>query len=67
MTEQEDKDTFERFYSYLKRLKEERDLEYIHYAFILWFGEEVLEIEDELEDRIVKDSNAEGIDSYFLG
>ncbi len=66
MTEQEDKDTFERFYSYLKRLKEERDLEYIHDAFILWFGEEVLEIEDELEDRIVKDSNAEGIDAIFL-
>lgn len=62
-----EKDFFDRFTKLLENIKDMYDLENIHDALIIWFGENYLSIDPyEVKDRIVKDNHAEGIDAILI-
>lgn len=61
------KDFFERFITLLSNVKDTYELENIHDALIVWFGENYLSLDPiAIKERIVKDSRAEGVDSILL-
>ncbi|MDH4223013.1 MAG: AIPR family protein [candidate division Zixibacteria bacterium] len=63
----DEKSFFERFKNSLENTKEKYDLNNIHDALIVWFGENFLSLDpDVVIDRIVDDSHAEGIDSVLI-
>jgi hypothetical protein len=62
-----DEDFYDRFIRLLKNIQEKLGLETIHDALIVWFGENFLFLDPEdVKERIVKDSHAEGIDSVLI-
>src|SRR3989304_1895648 len=62
----QEKDFFDRFIGLLENTKSRYDLENIHDALIVWFGEHYLGADaSEVAERIVRDSHAEGIDSVL--
>lgn len=62
-----EKDFFDRFYNSLQNIKEQKELDTLHDALILWFGENYLSLEPNVViDRIVKDNHAEGVDSILI-
>lgn len=61
------KDFFDRFMGLLGNIKDKYDLETMHDALILWFGENFLFLgPDEVKERIVKDKHAEGVDAILV-
>ncbi len=61
------KDFFDRFGKLLQKTKDEYDLDTVHDAFIVWFGENYLSLDpDDVKERIVIDKHAEGIDAIFV-
>lgn len=61
------RDFFDRFTSLLENTKERYELENIHDALILWFGENCLSLDPEdVKERIVQDKHAEGIDAVLI-
>jgi len=62
-----EKDFFDRFNRALKNTKNRYNLDTIHDALILWFGENYLSLDpSEIADRIVKDNHAEGVDAILI-
>lgn len=62
-----EKEFFDRFYKSLQNIKEQNELDTLHDALILWFGENCLSLDhDEVVDRIIKDSYAEGVDAVLI-
>ena len=60
-------DFFERFISLLKNTQKKFELDNIHDALILWFGENYLLLDpEEVKERIIKDKHAEGIDAVLI-
>ena len=60
-------DFFGRFDRLLENAKERYELDTLHDALILWFGENYLFLDPcETADRIVKDSHAEGVDAILI-
>ena len=60
-------DFYDRFQLLLENTKDRNELDSKHDALIQWFGEYFLGIDpDEVKERIVKDSHAEGIDSILI-
>ncbi len=60
------KEFFERFISLLENTKDRFELDNIHDALIVWFGENCLSIDpDDVKERIVVDRHAEGIDAIL--
>ena len=58
---------FDRFCSSLQNMKKLYELDTLHDALILWFGEYYLSLDpNEVKDRIVIDSHAEGIDAILI-
>lgn len=58
---------FNRFRNVLGNVKENYQLDDLHDAFIMWFGEHYLFLDpSDVKERIVKDSAAEGIDAILL-
>ncbi len=67
MATMNERDFFDRFISLLENTKERYELDDIHDALILWFGENYLSLDPEdLKERIVKDKHAEGIDAVLI-
>jgi hypothetical protein len=61
------RDFFDRFIGLLENTKERYELENMHDALILWFGENYLSLDpDEIKERIISDKHAEGIDSILI-
>jgi len=61
------KDFFDRFIGLLENTKEKYELENIHDALIVWFGEYYLCLDpEELIERIIADKHAEGVDSILI-
>lgn len=62
-----EKDFFDRFMALLQNVKDKHELETVHDALILWFGENYLFLDpDELKERIVSDKRAEGVDAILI-
>lgn len=62
-----ERDFFDRFISLLENTKERYELDDIHDALILWFGENYLSLDpDDVKERIVQDKHAEGIDAVLI-
>lgn len=62
-----ERDFFSRFISLLENTKERYELDNIHDALILWFGENYLSLDpEEVKERIVQDKHAEGIDAVLI-
>ena len=60
-------DFYDRFQLLLENTKDRNELDSKHDGLIHWFGEYFLGIDpDEIKERIVKDSHAEGIDSILI-
>jgi len=60
-------DFFDRFISLLENIKNKYELDSIHDALIVWFGENYFLLDsEEVKDRIVNDKHAEGIDSFLI-
>jgi len=60
-------DFFDRFIRLLENTKEKHELETIHDALIVWFGENYLFLDpEEVKERIVQDKHAEGVDSVLI-
>lgn len=58
---------FDRFKKLLEKIREKYELDNIHDALLLWFGENYFYLDPEdIKDRIVRDSHAEGIDGIFV-
>ena len=58
---------FGRFIQILQNEKEKHDFIDIHDALIYWFGANFLRIDpDEVQERIVRDSHAEGVDAVLI-
>jgi len=58
---------FNRFIMLLQGIQERYELESTHDALIMWFGEYFLYLDpDDIKQRIVKDSHAEGVDALLL-
>ena len=58
---------FDRFIMLLQGVQERYELESIHDAMIMWYGEYFLYLDPEdIKARIVKDSHAEGVDALLL-
>ena len=63
----EDRVFFDRFISLLENTRDKNELDNIHDALILWFGENYLSLEPEdLKERIVEDKRAEGVDAVLI-
>jgi|GEM_PF-1483408 len=61
------KDFFDRFIRLLENTKEKHELDNLHDALIMWFGENYLFLDpDEIKERIVNDKHAEGIDAILI-
>ncbi|MFH1422966.1 MAG: AIPR family protein [Planctomycetota bacterium] len=61
------KDFYDRFIALLGNVKDNYELDSIHDAFIVWYGENVLSLDPvSVKERIVRDSHAEGVDSILL-
>jgi len=62
-----EKDFFDRYFELLKNTKESHELDTLHDALILWFGENFLFLDpDVLPERIIEDKHAEGVDAVFI-
>lgn len=62
-----EKDFFGRFMGLLENIKDRHELDTVHDALILWFGENYLFLDpDELKERIVEDKRAEGVDAILI-
>jgi len=62
-----ERDFFDRFTSLLENTKDRYELDTIHDALIVWFGESYLSLDpDELKERIVEDRRAEGVDAILI-
>ncbi len=60
-------DIFDRLVRLLKNIKNKHDLDSIHDALIVWFGENYFLLDsEEVKDRIVTDSHAEGVDAFLI-
>src|SRR5579862_5777911 len=60
-------DFFVRFNGVLLNVQNEFDLDSLHGALILWYGENCLYLDPEdVKERIVLDSHAEAIDAVFV-
>jgi len=58
---------FERIQRILVNIKDKLELENVHDALIVWFAENHLCLDPEdVKERIVRDSHAEGIDAVLL-
>jgi len=58
---------FDRFSGLLTNTKERYDLNDIHDSLIVWFCENYLSLDpNEVKERIVKDSHAEGVDAVLI-
>jgi len=58
---------FDRFTMLVQGVQERYELESIHDAMIMWYGEYFLYLDPEdIKERIVKDSRAEGVDALLL-
>ena len=61
------KDFFDRFVRLLENTKEKHELDNLHDALIIWFGENYLFLDpEEIKERIVNDKHAEGIDAVLI-
>jgi hypothetical protein len=61
------RDFFDRFISLLKNTKNKHELDTIHDALIVWFGENYLSLDsEEVKERIVNDHCAEGVDAFLI-
>jgi len=61
------RDFFDRFVSLLKNTKNKHDLDSIHDALIVWFGENYFLLDsEEVKERIVSDNHAEGVDAFLI-
>ncbi len=62
-----EQDFFDRFIKLLEKTKEDYELGTLHDALIVWFGENYLSLDpEELKERIVCDSHAEGVDAILI-
>ena len=62
-----DKVFFERLMKGLQKTKDIYELDNLHDAFIVWYAENVLQMEgEEARERIVADAHAEGVDAVFM-
>jgi hypothetical protein len=62
-----EKDFFDRFIKLLENTKERYELNNLHDALIVWFGENYLFLDPEdVKERIVKDTHAEGVDAILI-
>jgi len=63
----DEKTFFDRFNKLLEKIKEDYDLEDKHDALILWFAENYFSLDgEEVKERIVRDSRAEGVDGILV-
>jgi hypothetical protein len=61
------KDFFDRFIKLLEKTKEKYELNSLHDALIVWFGENYLFLDPEdVKERVVKDMCAEGVDAILI-
>jgi hypothetical protein len=61
------KDFFDRFIELLSNIKDTYELDNIHDALIVWFGENYLSLDPmTVKERIARDSHAEGVDSILV-
>lgn len=61
------RDFFDRFISLLKNTKSKYELDSIHDALIVWFGENYFLLDsEEVKERIVSDNHAEGVDALLI-
>jgi len=61
------RDFFDRFVELLKNTREKYELDTIHDALILWFGEYYFSLDpEEVKERIVHDKHAEGVDAILI-
>ena len=62
-----ERDFFDRFIGLLENIKDRQELDTIHDALIVWFGENYLFVDaDDLKERIVSDRCAEGVDAIII-
>lgn len=62
-----ERDFFDRFSGLLKNTKEKYELDTLHDALIVWFGENYLSLDpDDVKERIVDDKHAEGVDAILI-
>lgn len=63
----ERKDFFDRFVELLKNTRDKYELDTVHDALILWFGEYYFSLDpEEVRERIVHDRHAEGVDGILI-
>jgi len=62
-----ERDFFDRFVGLLENIRDRHELDNIHDALIVWFGENCLSLDPEdLKERIVQDKRAEGVDAVLI-
>ncbi len=60
-------DFYDRFKRSLENTKERYELDTLHNALIMWFGEYCLFLDpDDIKERIVSDKHAEGVDAVLI-
>jgi len=60
-------DFFDRFKKVLENTKERYELDTLHDALIMWFGEHYLFLDpDDMKERIINDKHAEGVDAVLV-
>lgn len=58
---------YDRFIALLDNVRDAYELDNIHDALIVWYGENVLSLDPvEVKERVVKDSHTEGVDSILF-
>jgi hypothetical protein len=58
---------YDRFVRLLENVKDKYELDTIHNALIVWFGENCFYLDpDEVKERIVNDKRAEGVDAVLI-
>jgi hypothetical protein len=63
----EDRVFFDRFISLLENTRDRYELDTIHDALIVWFGENHLSLDaDDVKERIIEDKRAEGVDAVLI-
>lgn len=61
------RDFFDRFAGLLENTRERYELDTVHDAMIIWFGENYLFLDpEEVNERIVNDKRAEGVDAILI-
>jgi len=61
------KDFFDRFIRLLENIRDKHELDNLHDALIMWFGENYLFLDlEEIKERIVNDKHAEAIDAILI-